>query len=147
MNDVRAANVVFASGVRVWQIPMNVYRLVSVGYAELDEKVARCRELGAYLTEQLKEFNAAHENPEIEHRSLGDSPAVSMVVNPRAQSGENTSSECSTRAHAGPFTCSSVNGWSPIPRRHSPMSRPTLAFRWPRLRGRFTPPLVWSGLS
>jgi inosine-uridine nucleoside N-ribohydrolase len=81
-NDVTSANVVFQSRLRVWQIPMPVYRMVGVSYAELDEKVAPYGELGAYLVEQLKAFNAANVDPEIEYRSLGDSPAVSVVLNP-----------------------------------------------------------------
>jgi inosine-uridine nucleoside N-ribohydrolase len=81
-NDIHAANVVFQSRLRVWQIPMSVYTLVSVGYAELDEKVAPHGELGAYLVQQLKEFNAQYVDPEIEYRSLGDSPAVGVVLNP-----------------------------------------------------------------
>ena len=81
-NDVTAANVVFQSRLRVWQIPMTVYRMVGVGYAELDEKVAPHGELGEYLVRQLREFNAEHVDPEIEYRSLGDSPAVSVVLNP-----------------------------------------------------------------
>src|SRR6185437_913710 len=31
-NDVISANVVFQSNLRVWQIPMSVYRMVGVGY-------------------------------------------------------------------------------------------------------------------
>jgi inosine-uridine nucleoside N-ribohydrolase len=81
-NDVTSANVVFQSNLRVWQIPMSVYRMVGVSYAELDEKVAPHGELGAYLVRQLKEFNAANVDPEIEYRTLGDSPAVSVVLNP-----------------------------------------------------------------
>ncbi|GAB3613155.1 nucleoside hydrolase [Humibacter ginsengisoli] len=81
-NDVTSANVVFQSNLRVWQIPMSVYRMVGVSYAELDEKVAPYGELGAYLVRQLKEFNAANVEPEIEYRTLGDSPAVSVVLNP-----------------------------------------------------------------
>lgn len=81
-NDVTAANIVFQSRLRVWQIPMTVYRMVGVGYAELDEKVAPHGELGEYLVRQLKEFNAVHVDPEIEYRSLGDSPAVGVVLNP-----------------------------------------------------------------
>jgi len=83
-NDVIAANVVLQSGVTVWQIPWTVYAMVNVGYAELDEKVAPHGEIGAYLVRQLKEFNAAHVDPEIEHRSLGDSPAVGVVLTPQA---------------------------------------------------------------
>ncbi|GAB3395380.1 nucleoside hydrolase [Humibacter soli] len=81
-NDVPSANVVFRSRLTVWQIPMSVYTQVAVGYAELDERVAPYGELGAYLVRQLKEFNAEHVDPEIEYRSLGDSPAVSVVLNP-----------------------------------------------------------------
>jgi inosine-uridine nucleoside N-ribohydrolase len=81
-NDVTAANVVLQSGVRVWQIPWTVYAMVNVGFAELDEKVAPYGELGAYLVRQLKEFNAAFWDSEVEHHSLGDSPAVGVVLNP-----------------------------------------------------------------
>ncbi len=56
--------------------------MVGVSYAELDEKVAPYGELGAYLVRQLKEFNAANVDPEIEYRTLGDSPAISVVLNP-----------------------------------------------------------------
>lgn len=35
INDVAAANIVLASGVAVWQIPMPVYSMVGVGHAEL----------------------------------------------------------------------------------------------------------------
>jgi purine nucleosidase len=80
-NDVAAANVVLQSGVTVWQIPWTVYAMVNVGHAELDEKVAPHGELGACLVRQLKEFNA-HEDPAIEHRTLGDSPAVAVALNP-----------------------------------------------------------------
>ena len=38
-NDIAAANVVFDSGITVWQVPSNVYSQVSVGYAELEEKI------------------------------------------------------------------------------------------------------------
>src|SRR5690348_2288473 len=81
-NDVTAANVVLQSGVRVWQIPWTVYAMVNVGYAELDEKVAPYGALGAYLVRQLKEFNAAFWDSETEHHSLGDSPAIGVVLNP-----------------------------------------------------------------
>ena len=80
-NDIAAANHVLQSGVTVWQIPWSVYAMVSVGYAELDEKVAPCGSLGEYLVRQLKEFNAS-QGEEIEYRSLGDSPAVGVVLNP-----------------------------------------------------------------
>lgn len=81
-NDIAAANVVMRSGIRLWQVPRTAYRMVAVGYAELEEKVAPCGELGAYLVRQLKEFNAAHHPSPIEHRSLGDNPAIGLMLNP-----------------------------------------------------------------
>lgn len=81
-NDVAAANVVFRSGIRVWQVPRTAYVMTSVGYAELDEKVAPCGELGDYLVRQLKEFNAARDHDPFEHRALGDSPAIGLMLNP-----------------------------------------------------------------
>jgi inosine-uridine nucleoside N-ribohydrolase len=86
-NDVSAANVVLQSGVRVWQIPWTVYSMVNVGHAELDEKVAPYGDIGEYLVRQLKEFNAWYggfRNDEFEYRSLGDSPAVAVTLNPGA---------------------------------------------------------------
>jgi len=80
-NDVAAANVVLSSGVEVWQIPWTVYSMVSVGETELDQRMALRGPLGAYLVDQTKAVNAACEPP-IEYRSLGDSPAVGVVMNP-----------------------------------------------------------------
>lgn len=82
-NDITAANVVFDSGITVWQVPAPVYTMVSVGYAELEERIAGTSELADYLIAQLVEFNEAHHGEPIESRSLGDSPAISLVLNPR----------------------------------------------------------------
>ncbi|HLT62800.1 MAG TPA: nucleoside hydrolase, partial [Microlunatus sp.] len=71
-------------GITVWQVPNNVYRMVSVSYAELDAKVAGAGPLGEYLVRQLKEFNAAHHPVPIESRSLGDSPAISLMLYPHS---------------------------------------------------------------
>ncbi|MFC7376495.1 MULTISPECIES: nucleoside hydrolase [unclassified Brachybacterium] len=81
-NDIAAANVVFRSGIRLWQVPRTAYRMVSVGYAELDEKVSPCGPLGEYLVRQLKEWNATWPQEPMEHRSLGDSPAIGLMLNP-----------------------------------------------------------------
>jgi purine nucleosidase len=81
-NDMTAANVVFASELTVWQVPMSTYVLTAVSYAELEEKVAPCGELGAYLVRQLVEWNEAHVPHPMEHRALGDSPAIGVVLNP-----------------------------------------------------------------
>jgi inosine-uridine nucleoside N-ribohydrolase len=82
-NDIAAANVTFGSGMTVWQVPATVYSMVSVGYAELEEKIGGTSKIADYLIEQLHEWNAAHHGEPIESRSLGDSPAISLVLNPR----------------------------------------------------------------
>jgi purine nucleosidase len=82
-NDIAAANVVFDSGIEVWQVPSSVYSGVSVGYTELEEKIAGTSKLADYLISQLVEWNAKWHREPIESRSLGDSPAVSLILNPR----------------------------------------------------------------
>lgn len=81
-NDIAAARVVFESRLEVWQIPKSAYELMAVSYAELDRKVAPLGELGDYLVRQLKQWNATYVDRPIEHRSLGDSPAVGVVMYP-----------------------------------------------------------------
>ncbi|MDP4505371.1 nucleoside hydrolase [Nonomuraea turcica] len=83
-NDVHAANVVFDSGIAVWQVPRDVYTKVSVGYAELDEKIGDAGPLGRYLIKQLREWNAAYHPEPIESRSLGDSPAIALMLFPKS---------------------------------------------------------------
>jgi purine nucleosidase len=83
-NDIRAANVVFGSGMTVWQVTSDVYTKVSVSYAELDEKIGDAGPLGKYLTEQLHAWNAIHHGEPIESRSLGDSPAIALMLFPRS---------------------------------------------------------------
>ncbi len=82
-NDIPAANVVFDSGITIWQVPASVYTMVSVGYAELEEKIRDTSPLADYLIDQLVEWNATHHPEPIESRSLGDSPAISLILNPR----------------------------------------------------------------
>ena len=82
-NDIHAANIVMASQVEVWQIPQPVYRMMGVSYAELFERVHPHGELGRYLVEQVIEFNNIHNRSgPIEYRSLGDSPAVGVMMYP-----------------------------------------------------------------
>jgi inosine-uridine nucleoside N-ribohydrolase len=85
-NDITAANVVFDSGIQLWQVPANVYSAVSVGYTELIEKIGGSSALADYLIRQTVEWNGSRHNGPIEHRSLGDSPAVSLILNPRGGS-------------------------------------------------------------
>jgi inosine-uridine nucleoside N-ribohydrolase len=82
-NDIPAANLVFDSGITVWQVPSNVYSQVSVSYAELEERIGGTSPLADYLIEQMLEWNATYHPEPIESRSLGDSPAVSLMLYPR----------------------------------------------------------------
>jgi purine nucleosidase len=81
-NDIAAANVVFDSGITVWQVPSSVYANVSVSYTELEDKIGGTSNLAEYLISQLIAWNAAWHPEPIESRSLGDSPAVSLILNP-----------------------------------------------------------------
>ena len=83
-NDIAAANVVMASSLTMWQVPSSTYRLIGVGYAELEARVAPHGRIGRYLVDQLHEWNAAHHSGPIEHRSLGDSPAIGLMLNPHS---------------------------------------------------------------
>lgn len=80
-NDIYAANVVMKSRLEVWQVPRSTYRTMGVTYAELIEKVYPQGEIGKYLVDQLLEFNATH-NPDMEFRSLGDSPCIGLILDP-----------------------------------------------------------------
>lgn len=80
-NDIHAANVVMKSSLEVWQVPRSTYRTMSVAYAELIEKVYPQGAIGKYLIEQLIEHNAKT-RPEMEYRSLGDSPCIGIIMDP-----------------------------------------------------------------
>jgi inosine-uridine nucleoside N-ribohydrolase len=80
-NDIHAANVVMKSRLEVWQVPRSTYRTMGVTYAELIEKVYPQGEIGKYLIEQLLEHNAKT-RPEMEYRSLGDSPCIGIILDP-----------------------------------------------------------------
>jgi inosine-uridine nucleoside N-ribohydrolase len=84
-NDVEAANVVFSSGVALWQVPRNVYQMMSVSFAELECKVRPRGEIGRYLFDQLAE----HAKEEIPRKSpfrtgetwvLGDNPSIGLIL-------------------------------------------------------------------
>jgi purine nucleosidase len=82
-NDIAAANVVYDSGIAVWQVPSNVYSQVSVSYTELEEKIGGTSKLADYLIDQMVEWNRTYWPEPIESRSLGDSPAISLMLYPR----------------------------------------------------------------
>ena len=82
-NDIAAANVVYDSGITVWQVPSNVYSQVSVSYTELEEKIGGTSKLADHLINQTVEWNRTYWPEPIESRSLGDSPAISLLLYPR----------------------------------------------------------------
>ena len=87
-NDITGANVVARSGIEIWQIPMAVYRKMPVSYAELYERVYDKGPIGKYLVDQLLEWNEKTAILPMEHRSLGDSPAIGVMMYPECGSWE-----------------------------------------------------------
>ena len=84
-NDIHAANVVFASGLEVWQVPKNVYEMMGVSFAELEMRVRPCGEIGAYLCDQLEEHAHTEQPRKNPFRAgetwvLGDNPAVGLIL-------------------------------------------------------------------
>lgn len=82
MNDRHAANVVFRSGIELWQVPMNCYAKMRVSYAELQTKVYPCGNIGKYLFEQMQAYGTSECACWTmgESWSLGDSPAVGLAL-------------------------------------------------------------------
>ncbi len=81
-NDIHAANVVFKSQVELWQVPMETYCTMQLGYAELQQKVLPCGEIGKYLFEQMIAHGMQADWVMGESWSLGDSPSVALALNP-----------------------------------------------------------------
>lgn len=84
-NDIHAANAVFSSQVKLWQVPKNVYEMMAVSLAELEYRVRPCGKIGEYLCRQLDE----HAQEPIPRTSafrsgetwvLGDNPAVGLML-------------------------------------------------------------------
>lgn len=84
LNDYHAANVVFKSDLDLWQVPMDCYTQMQVGYAELEQKVRPHGEIGHYLFEQMQDYGQTEgaEWTTGESWSLGDSPAIGLALNP-----------------------------------------------------------------
>lgn len=85
-NDIHAANVVFSSKLDIWQVPKPVYSMVRVSIAELQYKIQPYGKIGNYLFEQLVALNDSYSSPGRwplgESWSLGDSPVVSLLIDP-----------------------------------------------------------------
>jgi len=83
-NSVHSVNVIFESKMPLWQVPRSVYTTIRVSLAELALKVRPHGAIGKYLFDQTIAFNhALAHNPRFpkgEMWSLGDSPAVSLLL-------------------------------------------------------------------
>ena len=84
-NDIIAANIIMDSAIDLWQVPKNVYEMMSVSFAELQYKVATQGKLGAYLFQQLLDHTLQDAPRKSKFRTgetwvLGDSPAVGLIL-------------------------------------------------------------------
>nr|WP_240634974.1 nucleoside hydrolase [Brenneria salicis]NMN91917.1 inosine-uridine nucleoside N-ribohydrolase [Brenneria salicis ATCC 15712 = DSM 30166]RBP62862.1 inosine-uridine nucleoside N-ribohydrolase [Brenneria salicis ATCC 15712 = DSM 30166] len=86
-NDPIAANEVFKSSVPLWQVPHNVYMSMRVSLAELAARVKPQGEVGAYLWQQMIDFNKMISAivkdvpwPKSEVWVLGDNPSVALLL-------------------------------------------------------------------
>lgn len=90
--DVHAANVVFASKMPLWQIPMDVYKKFSVSLAELEYKVYPCGTIGKYLFNHMAELNTRlgdYPNwPRGEMWCLGDQGCIAVLLQEKDQGFE-----------------------------------------------------------
>lgn len=84
INDPAAVNVLFKSRMPVWQVPMNTYKQMAVSLAELQYQVKPHGKIGAYLVQQMIEFN--NQTAEVPHWphgeiwGLGDSPTIGLLL-------------------------------------------------------------------
>lgn len=84
MQDINAANVVMKSKMPLWQVPMNVYKQMSVSLAELERKVRPYGKIGNYLFTQMAELNTLlAEIPHWPHGEiwgLGDQGTIAVLM-------------------------------------------------------------------
>jgi inosine-uridine nucleoside N-ribohydrolase len=82
--DIAAANVLLKSKMPLWQIPINVYKQVTVSLSELQLNVAPCGEIGNYLFRQMLDMNERCADiphwPNGETWGLGDSPTIGVLL-------------------------------------------------------------------
>ena len=87
LNDVNAAELVFASSMPLWQVPNGAYKQFTVSLAELQMKVMPCGEIGRYLFEQMIDLNnALAELPHWPHGEtwcLGDEGVICALLEDR----------------------------------------------------------------
>ncbi|KJL47292.1 Inosine-uridine preferring nucleoside hydrolase [Microbacterium hydrocarbonoxydans] len=82
--DLRAAQLVFASEIEIWQVPESAYCQCLVSWAELDRDIASAGPLGTYLVSRWRDFTGHVEQlfgaSLGECAVLGDSPLVLLTA-------------------------------------------------------------------
>ena len=94
--DIRGAQVVFDSGIPIWQVPRNTYRQALMSLAELDTRVRPHGPLGQLLAESIDGLVAMAESAGRqlgETYCLGDQPLVLLTALQSAFEPEPSSSE------------------------------------------------------
>ncbi len=83
-NDVAAANYILSHAKNLWLIPSSVYATITVGLAELQQKVYPYGKIGRHLFENMIAYNNSPGAgwTKGESWSLGDSPAIAVALNP-----------------------------------------------------------------
>ena len=102
-NDIAAANLVLQSGVTVWQIPWSVYAMVSVGYAELDEKAPRVDRSGSTWSASSRSSTPRRARTSSTAPSATPRPSASSSTR-AARSGATTSCGSSTSTRGIPIS-------------------------------------------
>ncbi len=90
--DIRAAQILFASPMKIWQIPQSTYTQMMTTLAELECKVLPYGRIGAYLFEQMEEFNRymAEGWPHGENWCIGDMATVAVLMDEGMEGVEYT---------------------------------------------------------
>lgn len=85
--DIYAAQVLFRSPMKIWQIPVNTYGGMYMSFAELVTKIKPCGKVGAYLAEGMFRVNDWYGRiprripfPHGEVWSIGDQPTVTVLL-------------------------------------------------------------------
>ena len=83
-NDIASANYVLRSGADIRLVPSGVYTTITIGIAEIEEKILPCGKIGEHLYRNLVDYNNSPEAgwTKGESWSLGDSPAIAIALNP-----------------------------------------------------------------
>ena len=83
-NDIEAANYVLKSGIDLWLVPSQVYTTITIGIAEIKQRISPLGEIGRHLYENLMTYNNSEGAgwTQGESWSLGDSPAIAIAINP-----------------------------------------------------------------